>query len=65
MPGINWRVLAERARALLPRLRVLFVSGYTQNVISNQGILQGGIEFLPKPYSAEMLARRVGEILGG
>ena len=64
MPGINGRVLAERARAIVPKLRVLFVSGYTQNVISNQGILQDGIEFLPKPYSAEMLARRVGEVLG-
>jgi signal transduction histidine kinase len=63
MPGVNGRVVAERAAAALPKIRVLFVSGYTQNVIVNQGVLKEGIQFLAKPYSVEQLARRVWEML--
>jgi hypothetical protein len=43
---------------------VLFTSGYTQNVIAHHGVLEAGVEFLPKPYSFEDLARRVHEVLG-
>jgi two-component system cell cycle sensor histidine kinase/response regulator CckA len=64
MPGLNGRVVAERVTAILPNVRVMFVSGYTQNVIVNQGVLKQGIEFLAKPYSVEQLARRVWEVLG-
>jgi two-component system, cell cycle sensor histidine kinase and response regulator CckA len=63
MPGLNGRVVAERVMAVLPRIRVMFVSGYTQNVIVDQGVLKEGIEFLAKPYSVEQLARRVWEVL--
>jgi PAS domain S-box-containing protein len=63
MPGINGRVLAERVRAALPAIRVLFVSGYTQDVIAEHGVLKPGIEFLAKPYSIEQLAHRVHGIL--
>ena len=63
MPGMNGRVLAERAAALLPTLRVLFVSGYTEDLIVDRGVLKAGIEFLAKPYSIEQLARRVREVL--
>jgi two-component system cell cycle sensor histidine kinase/response regulator CckA len=65
MPGLNGRVVAERVVGVLPKVRVMFVSGYTQNVIVNQGVLKEGIEFLAKPYSVEQLARRVWEILEG
>jgi two-component system, cell cycle sensor histidine kinase and response regulator CckA len=63
MPGLNGRVVAERVMAVLPKIRVMFVSGYTQNVIVDQGVLKDGIEFLAKPYSVEQLARRVWEVL--
>jgi CheY-like chemotaxis protein len=63
MPGLNGRVVAERIATALPKIRVLFASGYTQNVIANQGVLKEGIEFLAKPYSVAQLARRVGEML--
>jgi PAS domain S-box-containing protein len=63
MPGVNGHVLAQRIAAVLPTIRVLFVSGYTQNVIVNQGVLKQGIEFLAKPYSVEQLARRIAELL--
>jgi CheY-like chemotaxis protein len=63
MPGMNGRVLAERAAAMLPGLRVLFVSGYAEDAIVERGILKSGIEFLAKPYSIEQLARRIREVL--
>jgi CheY-like chemotaxis protein len=63
MPGMNGHVLAERVAASLPMIRVLFASGYTQNVIVNQGVLKDGIEFLAKPYSVEQLARRIADLV--
>ena len=65
MPGMNGRVLAEKVTALVPTIRVLFVSGYTEDLIVDRGVLKKGIEFLAKPYSVEQLARRVREILDG
>ena len=64
MPGMNGRVLAEKVAALLPAIRVLFVSGYTEDLIVDRGVLKSGIEFLAKPYSVEQPARRVREVLG-
>ncbi len=63
MPGMNGRVLAELVTARLPEIRVLFVSGYPYDVIAEHGILQDGIDFLPKPFSAEQLALHVGRLL--
>ena len=65
MPGMNGRLLAERMRALFPSLRVLYVSGYAQDVIVRQGVLNEGIEFLAKPYTLDQLARRVRDVLDG
>ncbi|HYQ29204.1 MAG TPA: PAS domain S-box protein [Polyangiaceae bacterium] len=63
MPGMNGRVLSERVVSLFPAIRVLFVSGYTENVIVHHGVLKEDIEFLAKPYSVDQLARRVREVL--
>jgi two-component system, cell cycle sensor histidine kinase and response regulator CckA len=63
MPGLNGRGLADRVTAVFPDVRVIFVSGYTQNVIASQGVLKEGIDFLAKPYSVEQLAHRVWEVL--
>jgi len=63
MPGVDGRTLAKQAVASVPALRVLFVSGYAHDVIAERGIVDEGIEFLPKPYSAEQLATRLGELL--
>jgi two-component system, cell cycle sensor histidine kinase and response regulator CckA len=63
MPGMNGRELAERLAMRRPGLRVLYASGYSQNVIAHHGVLEPGIEFLAKPYSLESLARRVREVL--
>lgn len=63
MPGLNGRVLAERVVGELSGMRVLFVSGHTQSVIAEHGILPRGIEFLAKPYSGAQLGARVQELL--
>jgi len=63
MPGLNGRVLAERVAAVLPGIPVLFVSGYTRNMIADHGGLSEKTEFLAKPYSAQELAQRVRRLL--
>jgi two-component system, cell cycle sensor histidine kinase and response regulator CckA len=63
MPGVDGRTLAAQAVKSLPGLRVLFVSGYASDVIAERAIVDQGFEFLPKPYSAEQLATRLGELL--
>jgi FixJ family two-component response regulator len=65
MPGMNGRALSEQVTALCPEIRVLFVSGYTDDVIGHHGVLRDGIEFLAKPYSVDKLAQRVREVLDG
>ena len=63
MPRMNGQVLTQRLLELRPSIKVLFTSGYTANVIVHHGVLNEGVEFLPKPYSLELLARRVREVL--
>ena len=46
-----------------PETKVLYSSGYDQNVIARHGVLDEGVQFLPKPYSLESLATRVREVL--
>ncbi|MCE9602313.1 MAG: PAS domain S-box protein [Gemmatimonadetes bacterium] len=59
MPEMKGRELADRLIARRPDLRVLFASGYTDDVLANQGVLDPGVDFLAKPYSTAVLARRV------
>lgn len=63
MPGMNGHTFALHAKAMHPDVKVIFTSGYTQNVIVHHGVLDSGLEFLPKPYTVDMLARRVREVL--
>ncbi len=63
MPGMNGRELHQRLLDQRPALKVLFMSGYTDNVIVHQGILDAGIDFLQKPFTVESLTRRVREAL--
>ena len=59
MPEMNGRQLAEEIRRLCPGIRVVYSSGYADNVLQQHGVAQERVEFLPKPYSAEELARSV------
>jgi len=63
MPGPSGRELAQEFSRRRPRARVLFVSGYANDAFVNRGLLQPGTWFLQKPFSPEVLAARVREIL--
>jgi len=65
MPRMNGRDLAERLAEMGPAMKVLFTSGYTQDVIVHHNVLMDGIEFLAKPYAHDSLATRVREVLDG
>jgi PAS domain S-box-containing protein len=63
MPGMDGRQLANRINAIKPGVKVLFMSGYTADVIAQRGVLDEGVQFLLKPFSREDLARKLQEML--
>ncbi|HEY1924341.1 MAG TPA: PAS domain S-box protein, partial [Candidatus Acidoferrum sp.] len=63
MPGVSGRELAKRVLALQPSVRVLYMSGYTYNVIAQNGTLERGVAFLQKPFSPSGLVEKVREVL--
>jgi two-component system cell cycle sensor histidine kinase/response regulator CckA len=63
MPGMNGAQLATQLSAPRPEMKVLYVSGYTDDTIVRQGVLEQGLSFLQKPFSPKTLARKVGEVL--
>jgi PAS domain S-box-containing protein len=63
MPDLNGRALAERLRARWPGLRVIFMSGYTDDEILRRGLVEPGVAFLAKPFSPNRLAHAVRESL--
>ena len=63
MPGTSGRELAERISAKRRDIRVLFMSGYTDNVITSGGMLEEGLAFLQKPFSPAALVQKVREVL--
>jgi len=59
MPGMNGRELYKEVKCLFPGAKVLFMSGYTENIVTHRGVLDEGIPFLQKPFSVQDLATRV------
>jgi len=63
MPDMNGRELAQKLTALLPNLACMYMSGYTADVIARRGVLDNGVLFIQKPFSAQVLAVKVREAL--
>ncbi len=63
LPGMNGRALADAARRQRPGIRVLYTTGYARNAIVHHGILDAGVNLLPKPYTVETLARKLRTVL--
>jgi hypothetical protein len=64
MPNISGRELANRLEKLQPGIKVLFMSGYTDNVIVHYGVLEEGAQFIQKPFNPEQLAVKIREVPG-
>jgi CheY-like chemotaxis protein len=63
MPGLTGRETAERVVARRPEVRVLFVSGYSDDAILAQGLRQARFELLEKPFTPSALVARLGDLL--
>jgi PAS domain S-box-containing protein len=63
IPGANGKILAGELQQIRPELKVLFMSGYTDNTIAHHGVLEPDIAFLSKPFTATSLTRKVREVL--
>ncbi|RJR41182.1 MAG: response regulator, partial [Desulfobacteraceae bacterium] len=63
MPKLNGKELSEHLKTINPKLRVLFTSGYTDDVIAHHGVLEDGTNFIQKPYTSAALTTKVREVL--
>ncbi len=63
MPLMGGKAMAEMLKMINPDIKILFTSGYSDDAITRYGVLEPGVEFLAKPYTPVMLARKVRELL--
>ena len=63
MPGMNGQVLAEQVKVICPRLKCLFMSGHTSDIIAKHGVLEEDIHFIQKPFPLNDLAVKVRQTL--
>ena len=64
MPGMGGRELVKRLAETRPETKVLYLSGYTEDAIVNEGTIESGTAFLQKPFTLQNLSRKVREVLG-
>jgi two-component system, cell cycle sensor histidine kinase and response regulator CckA len=63
MPGMSGDQLASQLCTICPEMKVLYISGYTDDTIVHHGVLDPGLAFLQKPFSPKVLTRKVSEVL--
>jgi two-component system cell cycle sensor histidine kinase/response regulator CckA len=63
MPQMSGRDLAERLRTVRPALKVLYISGYTDDMLAHHGVLEPNVYLLPKPFAPDELAKKLREVL--
>jgi len=64
MPGMGGREMAQQLAKVRPETKVLYLSGYTEDAILNEGTIERGTAFLQKPFTLQSLSRKVREVLG-
>jgi CheY-like chemotaxis protein len=64
MPGMTGKEMADALSLMRPNMKVLFISGYSGEVIAKRGVLDDDVAYLPKPFSPTVLAAKVREVLG-
>jgi signal transduction histidine kinase len=65
MPGMNGLALSREIMSIHPNLKLLFVSGYTADIIARHGVLEKGLHFIEKPLSRKVLADKLREVFEG
>jgi len=65
MPRLSGRELASRMAAQRPNIKILFISGYTDDSIFRHGVLEGGVAYLQKPFNLKAIAQKIREVLDG
>ncbi len=63
MPAMNGKELKDKVQAVRPKIKSVFMSGYTANVIAHRGVLDDGVEFIQKPFTPSNLAKKIREVL--
>ncbi len=64
MPGMNGREMANQILEIIPELRVVFMSGYTEHALTRDGEVDPHFEYLQKPFTLQTLTRKLAQVLG-